>query len=473
MSRVHALVGADEARPRVREPLLPRLEAARAEARNLGPESLVLVRVDVPVVAPEVLLELFPHDDGVLWLPPAGACFAGVGVAAALTGCGNERFAEVRRSQDELWGRFGASGSSAARWDAPRLFGGFAFAPAGATSEHWSSFGPARFVLPRLTYAVQDGQASLTLALERAALEQTSSEGVQALQRAHDLLWEMPAPTAGQPVLPASRRDGDPELFERQVERLVERIQRGDLLKVVVAREVPLSFASALDPVATVVGLREQAPECLRFLFRVGDAAFLGATPERLLHKRARVLDTEALAGSIDAGADSPERRLQASAKDLEEHALVVSAITSALAPLCGSPTLPARPGVRSLKHLLHLCTPIHAVLERDAHVLELIERLHPTPAVGGVPTPAALACIAGTEAFDRGWYAGAIGWFDAQGNGDFNVALRSGLVRSERAWLYAGAGIVRESRAEQEYAETTLKLTAMLSALRARQTAR
>ena len=166
---------------------------------------------------------------------------------------------------------------------------------------------------------------------------------------------------------------------------------------------------------------------------------------------------------------ESAERRLQASAKDLEEHALVVSAITGALEPLCDRLELPPRPGVRSLKHLLHLCTPIQARLNRDTHVLELLERLHPTPAVGGVPTATALEWISQTESFDRGWYAGAIGWFDALGNGDFNVALRSGLVRSDRAWLYAGAGIVRESKGALEYAETTLKLSAMLSSLRAR----
>jgi menaquinone-specific isochorismate synthase len=238
---------------------------------------------------------------------------------------------------------------------------------------------------------------------------------------------------------------------------------------VVVAREVQLAFPAPLDPVATVVGLSEQAPECLRFLFRWGDTTFLGATPERLLHKRGRQVETEALAGSIDSRDESAERRLQASAKDLEEHALVVSAITSALEPLCDRLQLPPRPGVRSLKHLLHLCTPIEARLNRDTHVLELLERLHPTPAVGGVPTRAALECIAHTESFVRGWYAGAIGWFDALGDGDFNVALRSGLMRSERAWLFAGAGLVRESQAALEYAETTWKLTTMLSSLRAR----
>jgi isochorismate synthase len=467
MSHQHARLDADHPMLQPREALSAQLEAARAEHRHRAPTDLVLVRVGVPAVAPEALLERFPECDAVLWHPAKGPCFAGIGAAEAIGGQGSARFADVRLAQDALWARLGSVGAD--EWDAPRLFGGFAFAPNGASSEHWSGFGPARFVLPRISYAVREGQASLTLAIERRDLERPSGDALASFQYAVDVLADAPRPTAGEAVAPASRHDGDAKRFEQQVEQLVARIRRGEVQKVVAAREVLLSFARPLDPVATVVGLREQAPECLRFLFRTGAAAFLGATPERLLHKRGRVLETEALAGSIDARADSPERQLQASAKDLEEHALVVSAITSALAPVCDSPKLPARPGVRSLKHLLHLCTPIHALLNRDSHVLELLERLHPTPAVGGVPTRKALECIADTESFDRGWYAGAIGWFDALGNGDFNVALRSGLVRSERAWLYAGAGIVRDSQGSLEYAETTWKLTAMLSSLRAR----
>ncbi|HWO14186.1 MAG TPA: isochorismate synthase [Polyangiaceae bacterium] len=469
MSRIHALADAAEAAPEATRAARAELEAARAEARHAAPSDLMLVRVAVPSIAPEALLEHFPEQEGVLWSPPNGPAFAGIGAAAAITGSGPSRFAEVRAGAEALWARVRPRGPGAVAAARPRLFGGFAFAPGGAASDNWSGFGAARFVLPRITYAAQDGAGWMTLAIERWELERGSGDALVAFERACEIATACPAPAPGQAVQPASRCDGEPRAFERQVEELVERIQRGELSKVVAAREVLLSFSSAIDPVATVVGLREQALECVRFLFRFGDATFLGATPERLLYKRGRLLETEALAGSIDAGADSPERRLQASAKDLEEHALVVSAITSALEPLCDAPRLPARPGVRSLKHLLHLCTPIQAVLSRDAHVLELIERLHPTPAVGGVPTAAALACIERYESFDRGWYAGAIGWFDALDDAEFNVALRSGLVRSDRAWLYAGAGIVRESRAALEYAETTLKLSAMLSALRAR----
>jgi isochorismate synthase EntC len=115
---------------------------------------------------------------------------------------------------------------------------------------------------------------------------------------------------------------------------------------------------------------------------------------------------------------------------------------------------------------VLHLRTPVLAELREPHHVLELVERLHPTPAVGGVPRTEALAWIAEHERRPRGWYAGPVGWFDAAGDGEFSVALRSGLLLGSTAHLYAGGGIVADSDAAGELAETQLKLAALLDAL-------
>ncbi len=469
MTHVRASQSAEDAAARPREPLRRQLELAQADAQG-APGDIILVRMDAPLVAPEALLQRFPDRDCVLWNPPGGPHFAGIDVAHSITGSASTRFAEVMREGAKLWTRIGNPLSAEDAWHAPRLFGGFAFSADGAASEAWSNFGSARFVLPRVTYARNQDHAFLTLAIERAELGGgLASESVQLFQRAYETLLANPRPAPSPAVQPVSRREPEAADFYGRVEDLVQRICRGELQKVVAAREVQLSFVSALDAVATVIALREQAPECLRFLFRWGAASFIGATPERLLHKRGRWLETEALAGSIDAGAESPEHSLKANPKELEEHELVVSAIRHVLEPVSDNLTLPCRPGVRSLKHILHLCTPIQARLHTDLHVLELLERLHPTPAVGGVPTAEALDWIGKSEPFDRGWYSGAVGWFDAAGDGDFNVALRSGLVRANRAWLYAGAGIVRESAAAAEYAETTLKLAAVLTSLRAR----
>ncbi len=457
-----------------RESLHSRLEAARAA--SLGePADFVWVCVEAPVVSPEALLQRFPERDVVLWSPPEGPRFAGIGIAASLTGKGSRRFSELRRRAAELWSRLRAPSLPRAALESPRLFGGFAFGASGRPPEQqpdpeWSEFGPARLVLPRVTYAAERDRAVLALAVERSELERGSaSEHVQLLERVYEVVLQHPQLQPAAEAVLVRRDEPQAAEFCGRVDELVRAIAGGSLQKVMTAREVRLLFAAEVDAVATVSALAEQAPECQRFLFRWGDAAFVGATPERLLRRRGRALETEALAGTIDVDAESPERQLKASLKELEEHQLTVSAIQRSLDPVCEELRLPSRPAVHRLKHLLHLRTPIQATLRAETHVLELVERLHPTPAVGGVPTTAAMDWIASREPFDRGWYASPVGWLDALGDGEFNVALRSGLVCGRSVRLYAGAGIVRGSRSSAEYDETKLKLAPMLSSLRAR----
>lgn len=445
-----------------------RLDVARRQARG-GPEDLVLVQIEAPCAAPEALLQRFGECDGILWSSPDGASFAGFDVAYAIECDGPGSFERVRRGAAELWQRLRSSEGGPVL-EAPRIFGGFAFTADAPRDAGWSGFGSARFVLPRVayTYTRHSGRALLTLAIERRELDRAqSSRHVDLFERVYQTALSLPVVAQGGLARATSSAEPPRALFEARVSDAVRRIQASEMQKVVAAREVRLGFGARIDPVATVNALREQAPDCLRFMFRFGDAAFIGAPPELLVRKLGRALETEAVAGTIDADADSPESRLQASAKDLEEHELVVAAISSALAPVCERTQLPERPGVRRLKRLLHLCTPIVATLSRDAHVTELVERLHPTPAVGGVPTQRALEWIRCTESFERGWYSGAVGWFDAQGDGQFNVALRSALICGDQARLYAGAGIVRDSVASAEYDETTLKLAAVLASLR------
>src|SRR5690606_8222135 len=135
-----------------------------------------------------------------------------------------------------------------------------------------------------------------------------------------------------------------------------------------------------------------------------------------------------------------------------------LEAILQTLGPLCSGIRYARDPELRSLKHMLHLRTAVQAELNTPVHILDLVERLHPTPAVGGVPAQAAMQWIVENEHFARGWYAGPIGWFDEAGDGQFDVALRSGIVAGHRALLFAGAGIVKGSAAEREFEETELK---------------
>jgi isochorismate synthase EntC len=156
---------------------------------------------------------------------------------------------------------------------------------------------------------------------------------------------------------------------------------------------------------------------------------------------------------------------LLASTKDRREHELVVQAIRAALEG-DAEVDAPSEPAVRVLRHVVHLYTPFRARLRTPRHVLELAERLHPTPAMGGTPRQFAIDWIRTREPVARGWYSAPVGWFDLDGNGEFAVAIRAGVLAGNRAHLWAGAGIVAGSDPARELAETEIKLRAILGAL-------
>ena len=220
--------------------------------------------------------------------------------------------------------------------------------------------------------------------------------------------------------------------------------------------------------------LAGEYPTCTVFAVAQQDACFLGATPERLAQAHHGTVSTMALAGSIARGATPEEdrllgERLRTSPKERAEHAIVVRALRVALAAspdVCSSVTAELEPCLAQLPNVQHLLTPIHAQLAPGKTLLDLVARLHPSPAVAGFPRAAALEVIRQREGFDRGWYGGPLGWLSAAGDGEFVVAIRSGLLRGREAWLYAGCGIVADSDPAAEYAESELKLRPMRSAL-------
>jgi isochorismate synthase EntC len=171
--------------------------------------------------------------------------------------------------------------------------------------------------------------------------------------------------------------------------------------------------------------------------------------------------------GATAAERDALAGQLLASDKDRREHEIVVSSTMQALAEVCAEVfRLPGTPRVVPARSVQHLETPLRARLSRAGTVLDLVERLHPTPAVGGFPRDAALALLRELEEIERGWYAGPVGWTDLDGEGEFAVAIRSALLTGSRASLFAGCGIVADSNPAAEFAETRLKLLPMMSAL-------
>lgn len=459
---------------------LPALDFLAAElAAHAGrPEVLALV-VPAPLAPPEALLRAAERSHAVLWDPPQGDAAAGVGAAWRLDLAGPGRFLDLRRAADRLWSRLRLATHPGAPPRAPRLYGGFAFDVGAASGAPWEEFGDGCFTLPRFTYvsggpgAGQAGGgaiATLTLAVggdevaSAASRRRWCDEAAALLAALADDRGadREPAPGAAEPLaierLPLAE-------WSRRVEAIRAAIATGEVEKIVAARRSVVELAAPLRSSEVLGRLSRGLRSSTRFAFCRERSTFLGATPERLVSLRGRRLRTEALAGTIRTGSDHA-RELLASVKDREEHRLVVDSIVRRLEPLCAELEVTSPPQIRELRDVLHLLTPIAGRLQAPRHVLDLVEVLHPTPAVGGVPTEAARRWIATAEPEGRGWYAAPIGWFDAAGDGDFAVALRSSVLCGERAYLWAGAGIVRDSDPRLEHEETALKEQALLASL-------
>ncbi|WP_415947265.1 isochorismate synthase [Streptomyces sp. KLOTTS4A1] len=257
------------------------------------------------------------------------------------------------------------------------------------------------------------------------------------------------------------------------VRSATERMRAGDFEKVVLARRLDVTADREFDVPAAVRRLRETYTGTAVFAFGHGGTTFLGATPEYLVRVGNREVEALGLAGTTPRGAGPEEdlafeAELSGSTKLRHEHEVVVRMLSDVLAESCVDVTAGTEPQVLKLANVQHLSTPVRARLPEGSAegVLGLAARLHPTPALGGHPRAEALDWLARHEGFDRGWYAGAVGFTDGTGNGQFAVAIRSALVQGRSAALYAGCGLVADSDPDTEYAETCAKLRPMRAAL-------
>jgi isochorismate synthase len=265
------------------------------------------------------------------------------------------------------------------------------------------------------------------------------------------------------------------EGYEAMVATAVERIREGTMRKVVLARTMQVEAGRSLDPVRLAHRLRAVDPHAFTFITPDGPdpSVLVGASPELLVSKRGLGVRSTPLAGSAPRSGDPEEDRanadaLLASAKNREEHAIVVEAIDDVLGMYCEHLDHDPEPVLVETANVWHLATRFKGQLrDPSPSVVELVAALHPTPAVGGTPTVIAKATIDELEAFDRGGYAGAVGWMDAEGDGDWAIALRCARLDGQGATLYAGAGIVAGSQPADELDETDRKFRAFLDSLR------
>ncbi len=438
------------------------LRAALAEAPRHGSLAITMPAPVAPIESP---LRAMPEGPAWIFAPSEGVAIAAHGAATEFRGATGDRFIAAREASKQMLERIPRRIHPDALAIPMRAFVGFAFSEGGAEQAPWAAFGDALVLLPRWTYAKDGSRASLTLAIDVARDREENSifaeleNWMNALERG-----------SSEDSLPAIVRTDhlDRHAWTESVDAIRNAIAEGDLDKVVAARRTLVITESDLDPLdvfARLAQTGETRSASTRFLVRLRGASFVGATPEHLFTQRGFRVTTEALAGSIAADAERGHERLHASAKDLAEHAYVVRHLTRCLEPLAARIVYPETPQIRVLPTVLHLRTPIEAELSENVHPIDLIAKLHPTPAVGGTPVERAVPWISEHEP-PRGWYGAPLGWIDERGDAEIVVALRCGVITGNRAWLWAGGGIVSQSNADAEWEETALKMRPMLRAL-------
>ncbi len=404
------------------------------------------------------------------WAAPDGLEIVGGGAAARLHAEGEDRFETLREDASRLFSALDADLPDAAR---PRAFGGFSFHAGHDPAPPWEGFFAADFVVPRVQLTRTDETTWLTVS--RYGPDADPEDVGDDLESARAAVAEYPAmqPSGESPGIAATRLTTPREEWSRQVRSATDRIDAGDLRKVVLAQALEAELEGPIEIPDVLERLRRTYPDCHRFLIEpTGTASFFGAPPERLVSLSGRRVETEALAGSVARG-DTPEAdhelmaSLTGSEKTQHEQGVVVDTIREQLAPL--GEVHVADQTVRKLATIQHLRTPIRADLDGEEHVLSIVEALHPTPAVGGLPPERAWETIRETETFERGWYAAPVGWFDADGDGEFAVAIRSAVANDETVTLFAGNGIVADSDPGEEWEEVQLKYRPILDALSAR----
>jgi menaquinone-specific isochorismate synthase len=437
---------------------------------------LVSISLEVDALDPLAVLEsIFEPKERHFYVerPAEGLAIAGAEAVLTFTAHGATRFEAAQRFIEETLANTLAVGDVGSAFGGPHFFNAFTFADEVETGE---PFEAASVFVPRWQVALRAGR-SVAVANLLIDAESPIEALAQRVWRARQKFeaFDYAAPDFSDDTKTDSRHlseVGGDHAYVRAVNEAVRRIEKGEFQKIVLARAKDLTASGALHPLRVLNGLRQRYHDC--YVFSVANGlgqSLIGASPERLLQVRGRILQTEALAGSIRRGASASEDAalggaLLRSEKDLAEHDYVVRAIARRLAPLGVSVEHRSKPGLKRLANVQHLHTPIRAELPKGATLLDVLSRLHPTPAVGGSPRETAVPCIRALETFPRGLYAGAMGWVDARGEGEFFVGLRSALIDGPRARLYAGAGIVAGSEPEKEYAETELKFRALHEAL-------
>ncbi len=440
----------------------PAAAPGRDEADNRAPGRLISSTVAIP--DPGDLIARLPESDALAWVR-RGDGLVGWGTAAKITlPAGHDRFAAGEKWLREMFDTALVSDEISVPGTGPVAFGSFTFDPTSDGSV---------LVVPSAVLGRRDGQAWLTTISAEPDPGATPSPADSVPGECRDAATLLPEPATRRPPTGLCWSDGQltAPAWERAVATAVAAIKAGQLGKVVLAIELCVTAAQDIDARVLLARLADRYPDCYTF----SCAGLLGATPELYIRRTGRQLYSLVLAGTVSRGGTPEHDRalgeaLLASAKDQDEHQYAVADVRAALTPLCADLRIDPEPSLLKLANVQHLATEVHGELAAgeaaDYTALSLAAAMHPTAAVCGTPTEAAMELIRALEGMDRARYSGPVGWVDGKGNGEWGIALRCGEVAGRQARLIAGCGIVAGSDPAAELAEARAKFWPMRYAL-------
>ena len=417
-------------------------ETVQAQIPSLTVQTRVLPDAD------RELLSYLPGPASFAWVRN-GSGLVAWGEAARIVVNGRERFSRAQRWWSAVVRAANVKDPLSRPGSGIVAFASFAFEP-----------GRSVLVVPRVVIGRSETLTWVT------TIRETGEPEFDPIAELDSLTWPVTAPQ--HVVFGEGTRDT--KSWQRSVAEAVERITKGELDKVVLARDLVAQSSTPIDPRFVMEKLAERYPECWTFLVD----GLVGATPELLVRRRGDVVTSRVLAGTIRRGASNEADQdlasaLLASDKEQEEHEYAVASVAAALSAHCTDLRVPESPSLLRLANVQHLATDVTGRIADNTPVLALAASLHPTAAVCGTPTERAAAVIRSLEGMDRSRYAGPVGWIDARGDGELGIALRCGKIDqsdARRIRLFAGCGIVAGSDPASELAETNAKLEPMRQAL-------
>lgn len=351
----------------------------------------------------------------------------------------------------------------------PKAFLGYAFDPLSAMSGHWRNLPNAQLSIPEITIETTTQRSCITINFDHRNIQNNDL----FLARLKTSLQHILNPsTNSDQISPAhiltTEEIPDRARWQQLSDRAIQLIRHQQIDKLVFSRKLSLVTDSHINSQQLLDKLCEHYPGCTIIAYARNDLEMIAATPERLLSLNQEHIHCDAIGGTLDINdqpsyAELMSRQSVSASKLLHEHAIIVDHIRRKLEPLCPKLELPIAPSLMKLQNLYHLQTRISGQITDSVSLFDLIEQLHPTPAISGQPQQPAMEWIQQNEAYDRGWYTGGFGWLDANKQGEISVLLRCALIKNKQLELFAGAGLVADSNTDSEWQETELKMKTIL----------